>query len=92
MIEDDVFYTETMAKIFDDQGKYEKAARIYQYLLRREPDRQDLLNAISELEKKRFGSNLERLIQLFIQWIDLLITSNELKKLKKLQSHLNDRQ
>ncbi|UCD32623.1 MAG: hypothetical protein JSV38_01615 [Desulfobacterales bacterium] len=92
MIEDDVFYTETMAKIFDDQGKYEKAARIYQYLLRREPDRQDLLNAISELEKKRFGNNIERLIHLFIQWIDLLITSNELKKLKKLQSHLNDRQ
>ncbi len=91
MIEDDVFYTKTMAKVYDDQGKYEKAARIYQYLLKREPGRQDLIDAISELEKKRFGNNLERPVALFIQWIDLLITSNGLKKLKQLQSHLNDR-
>lgn len=91
MIEGDAFYTKTMAKVYEDQGKYEKAARIYQYLLNREPDRQDLIDALSELEKKRIENNLEGLVHLFIQWIDLLITSNGLKKLKKLQSHLNDR-
>ena len=90
MIEDDVFYTKTMAKVYTDQGKYEKAAGIYHYLLSREPDRKDLSDALFELEKKRSADNCEGLVRLFIQWIDLLITSNELKKLRRLQTHLNN--
>ena len=90
MIEDDVFYTKTMAKVYHDQGKFEEAARIYRYLLKREPDRQDLIDALSDLEKKRFENNLERLINLFSKWVDLLLKSDGLQKLKKLRSHLND--
>ena len=89
MIEGDVFYTKTMARVYEDQGKYEKAASIYQYLLNREPERQDLLAAFAELEKKRFENNLQGLARLFAQWIDLLITSNGLQKLKKLKNHLS---
>ena len=90
MIEDDVFYTKTMAKVYHNQGKFEEASRIYQYLLKREPDRQDLIDALSDLEKKRFENNLERLINLFSKWVDLLLKSDGLQKLKKLRSHLND--
>ena len=90
MIEDDVFYTKTMAKVYEDQGKFEQAARIYQFLLNREPDRKDLSDALLQLEKKRLASNCEGLVHLFIQWIDLLATANKLKKLKKLQNHFND--
>ena len=90
MIEDDVFYTKTMAKVYNDQGKFEEAARIYQYLLKREPNRQDLIDALSELEKKRFENRLERLFSLFSQWVDLLLKSDGLQKLEKLRSHINN--
>ena len=91
MIEDDVFYTKTMAKVYEDQGQYEKAARIYRHLLNREPNRKDISDALDELEKKRSSGNWDGLIHLFVEWIDLLITSNEIKRLKKLQNHINDR-
>lgn len=91
LIEDDVFNTKTMAKVYEGQGKYDEAVRIYQYLLNREPDRQDLIDALSELQEKRFEDIPEGLVHLFAQWIDLLIASNGLKKLEKLRSHLKDR-
>jgi tetratricopeptide (TPR) repeat protein len=91
LIENDVFYTKTMAKVYEDQGQYEKAARIYRYLLHREPNRKDLSDTLCELEKKCSANSRERLVHLFVQWLDLLITSNELKKLKKLQNHVNNR-
>jgi Tfp pilus assembly protein FimV len=36
------FYTKTMAKVYADQGYLTKAAEIYRFLLKQEPDRQDL--------------------------------------------------
>ena len=40
-----------MAKVYADQGKLEKAVEIYQYLLKKEPGRQDLIDAILEIDK-----------------------------------------
>ena len=80
-----------MAKVYEDQDKFDEAARIYQYLLKREPNRQDLMEALSELEKKRFENNFERLFNLFSKWVDLLLKSDELQKLKKLRSHIKDK-
>lgn len=91
MIDDEVFYTSTMAKVYENQGRFEEAVRIYRYLLNREPNRKDLSDALDKLEKKRSANNWEGLVHLFIQWIDLLLTSNEMKKLKLLQNHLDDR-
>ena len=89
MIKDDVFYTKTMAKVYADQGNFEKAAEIYKYLLKSEPDRQDLIDALYEIEKKRFAEDPEGFIKLFSKWIDLLLKYNSLQKLKRLQSHIN---
>ncbi len=88
MNKDDVFYTETMAKVYADQGQLEKAAEIYQYFLRKEPGRQDLIDAISEIDKKRFEKNPERLGDLLSIWLDLLLRHSRLQQLKKLETSI----
>jgi len=82
---DDVFATATMAKIHADQGNLLKAAEIYRYLLQQEPERHDLMEALSEIEKKIAAKDPENLVSLFCEWIDLLFMDNKVKKLKKLQ-------
>ncbi len=86
MNKDDVFYTKTMAKVYADQGKLEKAAEIYQYLLKKEPGRQDLIDAIAEIDKKRFEKNPEGLSDLLSIWLDLLLRHSRLQKLKGLKA------
>ena len=73
MNKDDVFYTKTMAKVYADQGKLEKAVEIYQYLLKKEPGQQDLIDAISEIDKKRFKKDPGRLGGLLSILLDLLL-------------------
>lgn len=85
MITDDIFYTKTMAKVYADQGKLDKAAEIYKYLLNEEPERQDLIDALAEIDKKRYEKDPEGLSQLFSTWIDLVLVHNRLQKLKKLK-------
>ena len=85
MISDDIFYTKTMAKVYADQGKLGKAAEIYKYLLNEEPERQDLIDVLAEIDKKRYEKDPEGLSQLFSTWIDLLLVYNRLQKLKKLK-------
>jgi len=85
LISDDIFYTKTMAKVYADQGKLGKAAEIYKYLLNEEPERQDLIDALAEIDKKRYEKDPEGLSQLFSTWIDLLLVYNRLQKLKKLK-------
>ncbi len=86
MNKDDVFYTKTMAKVYADQGQLEKAVEIYLYLLKKEPGRQDLIDAISEIDKKRFEKNPERLGDLLNIWLDLLLRHGRLQQLKKLKT------
>jgi cytochrome c-type biogenesis protein CcmH/NrfG len=43
------FYTGTMAKVYADQGHWDKTAEIYRHLLRLEPERIDYLEALAEL-------------------------------------------
>ncbi|MBC8432144.1 MAG: hypothetical protein H8D96_09500 [Desulfobacterales bacterium] len=86
MNKEDVFYTKTMAKVYADQGKLEKAVEIYQYLLEKEPGRQDLIDAISEIDKKRLEKDPERLGDLLSIWLDLLLRHSRLQQLKKLKT------
>ncbi|OQY11728.1 MAG: hypothetical protein B6I30_06220 [Desulfobacteraceae bacterium 4572_187] len=86
----EVFYTRTMAKVHTEQGNLGKAAEIYKYLLKQEPDRQDFINALSEIENKGFDEDLENLFMLFSEWIDLLLKYNKLQRLKKLKSYIGD--
>jgi hypothetical protein len=90
-MENDVFYTRTMAKVYADQGNLGKAAEIYNYLLKQEPGRQDLIDALSEIENRGFDKDRENLFMLFSEWIDLLLKFNDIQKLKKLQRYIGDR-
>ena len=89
MNEDDVFYTRTMAKVLADQGNLKKAAEIYHYLLEREPGNPDLVDALSEIETQLIEIGSDDLVRLFGRWIDLLLTHNNLEKLKKLKINPN---
>jgi len=86
-------YTVTMARVYANQGHWEKAIEIYQHLLKKEPDRKDLAEALAALKRKRAGAGTERkkledLIPLYRQWINLLFQHDRLQKLKKLKKRL----
>jgi len=83
------FYTATMAKVYAEQGHWDKSAEIYRYLLKREPERVDYLQALATAERniisspnKPFGN----LSPLFQQWFDLVLKYKTLQKLQKLKS------
>jgi hypothetical protein len=83
------FYTATMAKVYGDQGHWDKVAEIYRHLLKHEPERADYLEALAEAERKIISSGkkpLEDLVPLFHQWFDLMLKYKNLKKLRKLKS------
>ena len=83
------FYTKTMAKVYADQGHWDKAAEIYRHLLKQEPERQDLVDALRETEKiigDLREKNQETLTVLFAEWIELLLDQDKIRKLKTLRS------
>ena len=82
------FYTATMAKVYADQGHYEKAAEIYRYLLKQAPARDDYLEALAEVEKEMTLSgnqSADKLSPLFHQFFDLMLKFRNLQKLRKLK-------
>lgn len=84
-------YTETMAKVYADQGHWEKAAEIYQHLVQRDPERQALRDALAQAQRERDenpGQGPEKLVPLFREWIGLLLQHEKLQKLKKLRDKL----
>ncbi len=81
-------YTETMAKVYADQGHWSKVVEIYRHLLASEPERPDFADALAEAEnrmKERSRKAPEQLVPLFREWIELLFRYEELQKLKKLK-------
>jgi hypothetical protein len=91
LIKDDVFYTRTMAKVYADQGNLLKAAEIYRYLLECEPERRNLMDALSEIEEKLNEKSPDELIKLFNMWVDLLLKHHNVQKLVKFKNYLRDR-
>lgn len=87
-MKDDVFYTRTMAKVYAGQGNLGKAAEIYTYLLKKDPGRQDLVDALSEIKSKGFDKDREKLLVLFTEWIDLLLKYSGMQQLKKLKNYI----
>ena len=76
MTEDEMFYTRTMAKIHTDQGNLEEAAKIYRYLLAKEPDRQDLIDALAGLESRQDPEAPGDLFSLVEEWTRLAFKYN----------------
>ena len=81
-------YTETMAKVYADQGLWTKAAEIYRYLVTKAPARKDFADALAEAEKKietMPPKKPETLEPLFREWLELMFEHEKLAKLKKLK-------
>jgi len=93
MTEDIDIYTVTLAKVYAKQGYLEKAASIYRHLLEQEPERQDLIDGLSEIEKKRFSHEKKdpaALVLLFSEWVDLAFGINKLKTLNKIRGQISE--
>ncbi len=81
------FYTATMAKVYSEQGHWNKAAEIYRHLLVQEPERDDYLAALARVERKakqKRNESPEDLAALFHQWFNLMLRYKNLQKLRKL--------
>jgi hypothetical protein len=81
-----------MAKVYADQGNLLKAAEIYRYLLESEPERRDLKDALSKVERRLNVESSDYLARLFNRWIDLLLTHHNMQKLLKFRNYLRDSQ
>jgi hypothetical protein len=85
-----VFYTRTMAKVYANQGNLKKAKSIYKYLLDHEPGQPDLIEALSDIEKQQRDRLPDDMMELFNQWIDLLLLHHNLQKLAKFRMYLKN--
>jgi cytochrome c-type biogenesis protein CcmH/NrfG len=83
--------TLTLARLFASQGHWGKAANIYRRMLEREPDRQEIAQALAEAEERIRavgGTPPGDLEALFRQWIKLLLQHDRLRKLKRIKRAL----
>ncbi len=91
MNQDADIYTETMAKVYADQGHWSKAVEIYRRLVESEPHRQDLIDSLAHARRKveeQASKGPEDLVPLFREWIELLLHRDKLERLRKLQRKL----
>jgi hypothetical protein len=83
-------YTVTMARVYAEQGYWEKAVEIYGYLLAEDPARRDLADALADakknLEESAAGLESERLVPLFSRWLDVMSQYDRLRKLKRISN------
>ena len=81
-------YTETMAKVYADQGHWAKAVEIYRHLLATEPKRVELASGLAEAENRMNAMRRktpEQLVPLIREWIELLFKYEALQKLNRLK-------
>ena len=89
------FHTATMAKVYAQQGHYQKAAEIYRHILSNEPDRQDIAAELSMVEQKLADMEPERdtresdLVYLFQKWFQMAARHRRIETLKKLKQHFS---
>ena len=91
MSQDVDVYTETMAKVYAEQGHWAKAVEIYRNLMANEPERQDYADALANAEKRMrevSQKNSEKLVPLFREWIQLVLQYEKLQKLRKMRKKL----
>lgn len=82
---DKPFYTMTMARLYDRQGKPERAARIYRYLLDRSPDRADVRQALEALSARlpRVPEKWPEVSGRVEQWVRLMLRHDALQRLQR---------
>jgi predicted Zn-dependent protease len=83
---DKTFYTETMARLLFQQGRYNRAAEVYRYLLAETPHRKDLEqalnNALSAIPKATV--RWERIQGLIECWVAQMLRYKVLRQLQNL--------
>ena len=85
MSADKDFETETMARIYADQGHYDKAAVIYRRLLMQTPERDDLRRRLQAIEAKQKQAEGQGLAGQLGEWVQLLMKKKQIENLRKLR-------
>jgi len=91
MTDDRQHYTLTMARLLSEQGHWQRAAEICRHLLQTQPGREDVAQALAEVESRVQESSpktAEELVPLFQEWIDLLFTCKRLRQLRRVSRKL----
>ncbi len=76
MVQDPLFYTETMARLLARQGKLREAAEIYRHLLAREGRRPEIRQALVALEgqmEKGRNAQQEATAEMFGRWVEMML-------------------
>ena len=90
------FHTATMARLYAQQGHYQKAADIYRHILSNEPDREDIVAELSKVEQQLTDMEPESeknmkekdLVSLFQKWFQMAAGHGRIEILKKLKQQL----
>ncbi|HIJ55986.1 MAG TPA: hypothetical protein HPQ03_07665 [Deltaproteobacteria bacterium] len=91
------FHTATMARVYAQQGHFQKAAEIYRHILSNEPDRQDIATELSMVEQKSADMEQEQekdtresdLVYLFQKWFQTAARHRRIETLKRLKQHFS---
>ncbi len=92
MSKDPAIFTQTMAKVFTQQGHYDKAKEIYRYLLKDNPNQPELVRGLEEVEKlscEQTKGYVKELSQLVSEWIELMQKYRLIQKLNHLWKNKN---
>ena len=79
------FETETMARIYAEQGHHARAADIYRRLLEETPEREDLRRRLEEVEALQRRSGAPQLPERFGEWLQLLLKKKQIDRLRRLR-------
>ena len=85
--------TATLARVFAEQGHWEKSIEIYRNLLRQDPDRLELAQALAEAEaalKAARPTPSPALAPLVREWIDLLLRHDRIRKLQRFKARISN--
>lgn len=100
MTDNALFYTESMAQLCARQGHLEKSAEIYRHLLEKEPAREDLKQALEDIEARlsvlkappvvqdTAAGGQKRLDGLIQQWISLLVENDIKQRFDKIRNRI----
>lgn len=82
---EDQFETETMARIYAEQGHYGRAAGIYRRLLEEAPERDDLRRRLEEIEALQGHGVSSQLSDRFSEWVQLLLKKKQIDRLRRFR-------
>jgi hypothetical protein len=87
MSSDPEIYTRTMARVYAQQGHFDRAVAIYRHLLAESPYDETLVKALADAETlllAQQATQKEDLVQLIRRWLRLRESQRRLERLKKI--------